>query len=90
MASPALAASLASEGRIAFQYADPFTGDATMQFPYNPNGSVGAIEGIISPCGKILGKMAHSDRYRPGIMKNIQGDKNGNIFRNAVRYFRGE
>ena len=90
MASPALAASLAAEGRIAFQYADPFTGDATMQFPYNPNGSVGAIEGIISPCGKILGKMAHSERYRHGIMKNIQGDKNGNIFRNAVRYFRGE
>ena len=86
-ASPELARRLAQNGQIAFQYADPLTGDATMQSPWNPNGSVMAIEGIISPDGKILGKMAHSERYRNGLMKNIAGNKNQNIFRNAVRYF---
>ena len=78
---------LAENGQIAFQYADP-EGNATMESPYNPNGSVDAIEGIISPCGKILGKMAHSERYKEGLMKNIPGNKEQNIFRNAVRYFK--
>ena len=80
---------LLDNGQIAFQYADPATGDATMQSPYNPNGSSFAIEGIISPDGQILGKMGHSERYREGLMKNVHGDKHQNIFRNAVRYFKG-
>lgn len=86
MASPELAARLAEAGQIAFQYADA-SGQATMHSPENPNGSVMAIEGIISPCGKILGKMAHSERYSEGLMLNIPGNKDQNIFRNAVRYF---
>lgn len=87
MASSTLVDELARNGQIAFQYANPFNGDATMESPYNPNGSVMAIEGIISPDGKILGKMAHSERYKSGLMKNIPGNKNQNIFKNAVRYF---
>lgn len=88
MASEQLASQLSERGQIAFQYADPVTGNATMVSPFNPNGSVLAIEGIISPDGKILGKMAHSERYKSGLMKNIAGNKNQNIFRNAVNYFR--
>ena len=88
VASPELARKLAETGQIAFQYADPFTGNATMQSPWNPNGSVMAIEGIISPCGRILGKMAHSERWRDGLMKNIHGNLDQNIFRNAVTYLR--
>lgn len=88
-ASPALAARLREAGQIAFQYADA-CGDATMRSPENPNGSVEAIEGIISPDGRILGKMGHSERYAEGLMKNISGDKEQNIFRNAVRYFTGK
>lgn len=80
--------SLASGGRIAFQYADPSTGLPTMQSPYNPNGSMGAIEGIISPCGRILGKMAHSERTGKHLMKNIPGNRDANIFKNAIKYFR--
>ncbi len=86
-ASAELARSLAEAGQIAFQYADA-AGNATMESPFNPNGSTDAIEGIISPNGQILGKMGHSERYDEGLMKNIPGDKRQNLFANAVKYFR--
>ena len=82
-----MAESLLNAGQIAFQYADA-EGNATMTSPQNPNGSTYAIEGIVSPDGRILGKMGHSERYEEGLMKNIHGDKNHDIFSNAVRYFR--
>ena len=87
VANAELAATLRKNGQIAFQYADS-EGNATMDSPANPNGSTEAIEGIISPDGLILGKMAHSERYDTGLMKNIYGDKRQNIFANAVAYFR--
>ena len=87
VANADLAALLRKNGQIAFQYVDE-SGDATMESPFNPNGSVEAIEGIISPDGKILGKMAHSERYDEGLMKNISGNKRQNLFANAVAYFR--
>lgn len=86
MASAELAAALRANGQIAFQYADS-EGNATMTSPANPNGSTEAIEGIISPDGRILGKMAHSERFANGLMKNIHGNKDQNLFRNAVKYF---
>ena len=61
-----------------------------MHSPENPNGSVMAIEGITSPDGLVLGKMAHSERYDDGLMVNIPGEKRQNLFRNAVRYFNFE
>ncbi len=87
VASAELAARLRANGQIAFQYADA-EGDATLDSPANPNGSTEAIEGIISPDGRILGKMGHSERWTEGLMKNISGNKEQNIFRNAVNYFR--
>ena len=87
VASAELAARLRANGQIAFQYADA-EGDATLDSPANPNGSTEAIEGIISPDGRILGKMGHSERWADGLMKNIAGNKEQNIFRNAVNYFR--
>lgn len=89
VADEALITQLYDNGQIAFQYADA-EGNATMCSPANPNGSVAAIEGIISPDGLILGKMAHSERYDEGLMKNIHGNKRQNLFANAVAYFRGE
>ena len=80
---------LRKNGQIAFQYVDA-QGEPTLESPYNPNGSVEAIEGIISPDGLILGKMAHSERYAAGLMKNIPGNKEQNLFANAVRYFKGK
>lgn len=89
MASAKLAAELRKNGQIAFQYADA-DGNATMTSPANPNGSTEAIEGIISPDGRILGKMGHSERYGEGLMKNIHGNKNQNLFANAVNYFKSK
>ena len=86
-ASAELVKQLADAGQIAFQYADA-AGNATMTSPFNPNGSTDAIEGIISPCGQILGKMGHSERYDEGLFKNIAGDKRQNLFANAMKYFR--
>lgn len=86
-ASPEVTEKLFANGQVAFQYVDP-QGEPTMESPYNPNGSTQAIEGIVSPDGLVLGKMAHSERWGEGLMKNIEGNKNQNIFRNAVNYFR--
>lgn len=79
---------LFANGQVAFQYADE-NGEPAPAAPDNPNGSAYAIEGLLSPDGRILGKMGHSERYREGLMKNIPGIAVQNIFANAVRYVRG-
>ncbi len=75
--------------QIAFQYVDT-KNKATYNPLFNPNGSSYAIEGIVSKDGLILGKMGHSERYNQGLFKNIHGNLNQNIFKNAVTYFKGE
>ena len=85
-APDAIIAELAANGQIATQYCDP-QGNPTMQHPFNPNGSLHAIEGITSPCGRVFGKMAHSERYSKGVAKNIPGTKAQNIFQAGVGYF---
>ena len=79
-------ATLVKNGQIATQYADPF-GNATMLSPFNPNGSVGAVEGIISPDGRIFGKMGHAERWREGLYLNVKGDYDMKIFASGVKYF---
>ena len=86
--SEELARQLFENGQVAFRYADPRTGQATMESPYNPNGSCYAIEGLISPNGQILGKMGHSERWEEGVFTNIAGNKHQTLFENAVNYFR--
>jgi phosphoribosylformylglycinamidine synthase len=46
-----------------------------------------AIEGITSPDGRILGKMAHSDRIGKYVLQNVPGDMDQKIFASGVRYF---
>jgi phosphoribosylformylglycinamidine synthase len=84
--SEKLALELFAKNQIAFQYVD-LQGNITQKPPYNPNGSMYAIEGMISENGQILGKMGHSERFESGLFKNIYGNKNQNIFENAVKYF---
>ena len=84
----ALAKELFENGQVAFRYADPMTGEATMVSPHNPNGSYYAIEGIISRSGQILGKMGHTERWEEGVFTNIAGNKCQPLFENAVAYFR--
>ncbi|XMB72984.1 phosphoribosylformylglycinamidine synthase [Mycoplasmatota bacterium WC30] len=77
---------LINNNQIAFQYVDDLN-QPTSNPNYNINGSSYAIEGIISKNGLILGKMGHSERYEAGLFKNISGNLNQNIFKNAIKYF---
>ena len=72
---------------MATQYVD-LQGNPTMEMPFNPNGSLYAIEGITSPDGRVLGKMGHSERFIPGLFKNIYGEKDQKIFVSGVNYFK--
>ena len=87
VAGEELARELFAAGQVAFQYAGP-DGHATAEAPYNPNGSNYAIEGLVSRDGQILGKMGHTERYAKDLFKNIAGNREQAIFRNAVDYFR--
>ncbi|MEN8738047.1 MAG: phosphoribosylformylglycinamidine synthase [Akkermansiaceae bacterium] len=77
---------LAKAGQITTQYTD-FKGEATMSPEFNPNGSIFAIEGITSPCGKVLGKMGHTERRGPDVGQNITGNKHQPLFKAGVKYF---
>ncbi len=86
IASPAQVAQLAAAGQISTQYVD-LEGNPSNDARYNPNGSVNGVEGLISPDGRILGKMGHSERIGPELYRNVPGDKDQQIFRSGVRYF---
>ncbi|MDE6952330.1 MAG: phosphoribosylformylglycinamidine synthase [Erysipelotrichales bacterium] len=79
---------LFENGQVFTQYVDP-TGQPTMESPYNPNGSICAIEGIVSLDGRVIGKMAHSERQGTNRNKNIYGDMDQLLFEAGVNYFKG-
>ncbi|MDE6585917.1 MAG: phosphoribosylformylglycinamidine synthase [Clostridia bacterium] len=76
-----------AKGQIAAQYVD-LTGKPTMEGPYNPNGSMWAIEGITSPDGRVFGKMGHSERKGENLYKNFDGNFDMKIFESGVKYFK--
>lgn len=78
---------LKKSGQIATQYVDESNAPTYDGF-YNPNGSMEAIEGITSPDGRVLGKMAHSERLDENIYKNIPGNKEQLLFESGVKYFK--
>ena len=78
---------LAANGQIATQYCD-FEGNATDNIRFNPNDSVMAVEGIISPDGRVIGKMGHSERIGKGLYKNVPGEYDMKMFKSAVEYFK--
>ncbi len=78
---------LFANGQVATQYADP-DGNVSMDEEYNINGSYCAIEGITSPDGRCLGKMAHSERRGESVAMNIYGEQDMKIFESGVEYFR--
>lgn len=78
---------LFANGQVATQYVDD-NGRPTMDEFWNPNGSYMAIEGITSPDGRILGKMAHSERRGEAVAMNIYGEQDMKIFESGVDYFR--
>ncbi len=86
VAPPELIAKLVENGQVATQYVD-LNGNPTYDIRFNPNNSVCAIEGITSPDGRVLGKMAHSERAGTNIGKNVPGNKDQKIFASGVAYF---
>ena len=86
LADEATLASLVANGQIATQYTQ-LDGTPTMEEPFNPNQSALAIEGITSPCGRIFGKMGHTERRGSHVAKNIPGTKHQPLFKAGVEYF---
>ena len=78
---------LFTNGQVATQYVD-LQGRITMDDDFNMNGSYMAIEGITSPDGRVLGKMAHSERRSDGTYLNIYGEQDQRIFESGVEYFK--
>ena len=79
---------LFENGQVFSQYVNS-KGQPTMESPYNPNGSMCAIEGIVSKDGRVLGKMAHSERQGENRNKNIYGQMDQMLFEAGVNYFKG-
>ncbi len=78
---------LFANGQVATQYAD-FNGNISMDEEWNVNGSYAAIEGITSPDGRCLGKMAHVERRGESVAINIYGEQDLKIFESGVKYFK--
>ena len=78
---------LFENGQVATQYVDE-NGNPTMDEEWNVNGSYMSIEGITSPDGRILGKMAHSERRGEYVAINIYGEQDLKVFESGVKYFK--
>ena len=74
-------------GQIFSQYVDD-NDQITMESPFNPNGSMYAIEGILSKDGRIIGKMGHSERQGENRFKNIYGEMDQLLFESGVNFFK--
>ena len=78
---------LFANGQVATQYVD-LDGNPTMDEYWNVNGSYASIEGITSPDGRVLGKMAHVERRGEAVAVNIYGEQDLKIFESGVAYFK--
>ncbi|MPN15300.1 Phosphoribosylformylglycinamidine synthase [bioreactor metagenome] len=87
LADEALVKELAKNGQVLTQYVDN-NGNVTNEIAYNPNGSFNAIEGLISPDGRIIGKMGHSERIGCNLYQNVQGKYDMKLFESAVKYYK--
>ena len=78
---------LIENGQIATQYVN-LEGTPVSDMPFNPNGSVCAVEGITSPDGRVLGKMGHVERKGNDLYANVPFEKDMKIFESGVNYFK--
>ena len=86
LASPEQLHELHVNGQIATQYVDSL-GNSSTSPRWNPNQSIGAVEGLLSPDGRVFGKMAHIERIGYGVHKNIEGQLVMPVFASGVHYF---
>jgi len=95
----ALMQRLRDEHLIAVRYVDE-GGEATQQWPWNPNGSPDAVAGVCDPSGRLFGLMPHPDAYLYGFnhpqwaRKKLEGsfELRGDglkIFQNGVDFAAG-
>ena len=77
---------LKENGQIATEYVP--VDETGYEGEFNVNGSYMNIEGITSPDGRVLGKMAHSERRDAGVAVNIYGEQDIKIFESGVEYFK--
>ena len=87
LAADQLVQDLAAKGQILTQYVDE-NGLPTNDIQFNPNGSTYAIEGLISPDGRVLGKMGHAERIGDGLYQNVAGNYDMKLFKSMVEYFK--
>ncbi len=87
LASDELIQKLAKNGQIITQYVDE-NDQPTNDIQFNPNGSLYAIEGLVSPDGRVLGKMGHSERVGAGLYQNVPGNFDMKLFESAVKYYK--
>lgn len=80
---------LFQNGQVAGQYVDA-NGEPSMDVTYNPNGSLGAVEALLSPNGRILGKMGHSERTGRFLYQNLPEVADLRLFEAAKAYFNKE
>ena len=78
---------LVGNGQVATQYVD-LDGNVANEMPFNPNGSVCAVEGITSPDGRVLGKMGHCERKGDNLYGNVPFEKDMKLFESGVKYFK--
>ena len=86
VADPEWLAKLMASGQVATRYAT-CDGELCQDEEWNVNGSYCGIEGITSPDGRVLGKMAHSERRDQAVAINIYGEQDMKIFESGVEYF---
>jgi phosphoribosylformylglycinamidine synthase subunit PurQ / glutaminase len=85
---------LHADNQVVFTYIHPDTRQYTLEYPYNPNGSLDAVAGVCDPSGRLFGLMPHPEAYlhktnhprwtrEPGLPEEGMGCV---IFRNAYEY----
>ncbi|MFC3847305.1 phosphoribosylformylglycinamidine synthase [Helicobacter baculiformis] len=77
---------LAQNDQIATRYVNS-EGAPSLEIEGNPNGSLCGIEGITSPCGRVFGKMGHSERFKPLLYRNVPGNFHMEVFKGGVKYY---
>ncbi|MCG8477503.1 MAG: phosphoribosylformylglycinamidine synthase subunit PurQ, partial [Spirochaetales bacterium] len=87
MCDPDIVELLESGGQIAARYVD-WQARVREDRPWNPNGSVGGIEALLSPDGRFLGKMGHTERQREGLYRNLPSVGSQRLFESGVAFFR--
>lgn len=95
-ARPEILTALAERHQIPLRYIDALTGNPTMAYPANPNGSPDGIAALCNPSGRVFGLMPHPECYthrthhpRWTRMPNLPEEGMGlRLFRNAVEFLR--